>query len=107
MSQVLVQFKATESRDCYVCANLTMYDGDIVAFDDTTQKREITHFLVRERDTDNFKEAHNMEPTVIWEELPLELNIVRFIEEFKRKFRSDILFREQALALGCRVELRS
>ena len=107
MPQVLIQFRATEHRDCYVCTNVTMYNNDVVALDRDTQRKEISHFLLREKDSENFKEVHDMEPTVTWEELPPEANAVRFIEEFKRRFRADIGFREHALSLGCRVELRS
>jgi len=107
MAQVLIMFRKTESRDCYVCANITMYDGDVVALDTDTQKKEIGHYLISEKSSGNFVEVHDVAPTVEWEEMPPELNNVRFIEEFKRRFRADLGFREQALQLGCRVELRS
>ena len=88
MAQVLIMFRKTESRDCYVCANITMYDGDVVALDTDTQKKEIGHYLISEKSSGNFVEVHDVAPTVEWEEMPPELNNVRFIEELERTWAS-------------------
>ena len=106
MPEVLIQFMATPARTCYVCLNVTMYDKDVIRLDSVTDKATISHFLVREAASMNFREVHDVDPTVSWEEIPVEFNQVRFIEEFRRRFNSDKGFQRQALQLGVRVEVR-
>ena len=108
MAKRKFRFVATELRDCINTANYFMQDGDIMELDEDNVEHAkcIKMFTGEDREhdkSDNFIETTRGAPTVVWEDLPEDVDPIKRVERFKRDFLHDKVFRRQAEAQGIRV----